>query len=80
MVNPVEQSSSTTHYNYSTLPGAAVPTATEHGIDSLYSTDVYGRLLALSSAPTLCMSAHCKSKKKFLFIVDVPTIASYYTH
>jgi len=52
----MEQSSSASHYNYSELPGsAAQATAGHSSIDALYPTDVYGRLVAVSAAPTLCM-------------------------
>jgi len=57
VVTPAEQSSSATHYNYSTLAGTPAQTSAGHGIDALYSADIYGRLMDVSAAPTLCMFA-----------------------
>jgi len=56
VANPVEQSSSTTHYNYSALPGAPAETTAGHGMDTLYPAAVYGHLVAVTAAPTLCTS------------------------
>lgn len=56
VANPVEQSSSVSHYGYSTLPDVPPSQMTStHGIDTLYPTDVYGRLVAVSATPALCM-------------------------
>lgn len=80
MANPVDQSLSATHYNYTALPGASAQTTAGHGIDTLYPTDVYGRLVAVSAAPTLCMSnCQCIVRWKVSYVMNMPKICSYST-